>query len=85
MSLATFVALGGSPTHVAEDLASQHRVAVEHNLLYQTVIKGVPDAGMSLQEQMLQLHVPGVSIAVIHNGRIEWTNGYGVACLGGPP
>jgi CubicO group peptidase (beta-lactamase class C family) len=85
MSLGCSFALGESQTDVAKDLARQHRTAVEHNLLYQTTIKGVPDAGMSLREQMTQLHVPGVSIAAIHNGRIEWTNSYGVIRLGGPP
>jgi CubicO group peptidase (beta-lactamase class C family) len=85
MSLGCSFTLGESQTGVAKDLARQHRTAVEHNLLYQTMIKGAPDAGMSLQEQMTQLHVPGVSIAAIHNGRMEWTNSYGVIRLGGPP
>lgn len=34
---------------------------------------------------MAALHVPGVSIAVIHDGKIEWANGYGVVSLGGAP
>jgi CubicO group peptidase (beta-lactamase class C family) len=34
---------------------------------------------------MAAAHVPGVSIAVIHNGVIEWARGFGVARLGGPP
>ncbi len=34
---------------------------------------------------MSRLHVPGVSIAVIHDKRIDWSKGYGVARLGGPP
>jgi len=32
---------------------------------------------------MAQLHVPGVSIAVIHNGSIEWVRGFGVKQIGG--
>jgi CubicO group peptidase (beta-lactamase class C family) len=31
------------------------------------------------------LHVPGVSIAVVHEGKIEWARGFGVARVGGPP
>src|SRR5437868_839827 len=58
--------------------------AVEENLRYLTVIKGRPDPGMSLADQMSRLHVPGVSIAVIHDKRIDWSKGYGVAHLGGP-
>jgi CubicO group peptidase (beta-lactamase class C family) len=34
---------------------------------------------------MADLHVPGVSIAVVHNGAIEWARGYGVKELGGSP
>jgi CubicO group peptidase (beta-lactamase class C family) len=40
---------------------------------------------MSLADQMSRLHVPGVSIAVIHDKRVDWSKGYGVAHLGGPP
>jgi len=28
---------------------------------------------------MDQTHVPGISIAVIHNGKIDWAKGYGMA------
>src|SRR5580658_949266 len=66
--------------------AQMHREqAVEANLRHLAVIKGRPDPGMSLADQMLRLHVPGVSIAVIHDKRIDWSKGYGVARLGGPP
>ena len=34
---------------------------------------------------MAALHVPGVSIAVIHDGKIEWARGFGVTREGGPP
>jgi CubicO group peptidase (beta-lactamase class C family) len=34
---------------------------------------------------MAALHVPGVSIAVIRDGKIEWAKGYGVASVGGAP
>src|SRR5260370_31761901 len=65
--------------------AARHEKAVEENLRYLAVIKGRPDPGMSLADQMLRLHVPGVSLAVIHDKRIDWSKGYGVARLGGPP
>ena len=38
----------------------------------------------TLQQRMAELHVPGLSIAVVHNGRIDWARGYGVAWAGGP-
>ena len=34
---------------------------------------------------MAALHVRGVSIAVIHDGKVEWAKGYGVASIGGAP
>jgi CubicO group peptidase (beta-lactamase class C family) len=33
---------------------------------------------------MAALHVPGVSIAVIHAGQTEWARGFGVTKFGGP-
>jgi CubicO group peptidase (beta-lactamase class C family) len=38
-----------------------------------------------LADRMAALHVPGVSIAVIHDGKIEWARGFGVTRVGGPP
>src|SRR5207253_1074124 len=35
----------------------------------------------SLAERLAYWHVPGVSIAVINDGKIEWAKGYGVADL----
>jgi CubicO group peptidase (beta-lactamase class C family) len=84
MSLLSFLAHSVERSPLAKDSARQHRVDVEHHLLYQTTIKGAPDSGMSLEDQMAQLHVPGVSIAVIHEGHIEWTAAYGVVRLKGP-
>ena len=34
---------------------------------------------------MSRLHVPGVSVAVLHGGTIEWSKGYGVTREGGSP
>jgi CubicO group peptidase (beta-lactamase class C family) len=42
-------------------------------------------ACQKLEDRMAANHVPGVSIAVIHNGAIEWAQGFGVAQLGGGP
>src|ERR1700739_3793978 len=45
--------------------------------------KQVPDRqgldGLTLQEVMAKLHVPGVSIAVIKDFKVQWAKGYGVA------
>jgi len=42
----------------------------------------VPDGVMDTLREMY--HVPGVSIAVIHNGNIDWIKGYGIRKRGNP-
>ncbi len=51
---------------------------VENNLLPPVQTKGDPAANMNIIERMKYYNVPGVSIAVINNGEIEWAKGYGV-------
>jgi CubicO group peptidase (beta-lactamase class C family) len=56
----------------------QKRIAtVERSLIPVIRIKG--RAPNQLAERMQRLHVPGVSVAVINHGEIEWAKGYGLA------
>jgi CubicO group peptidase (beta-lactamase class C family) len=55
---------------------------VENGLLPSVRIRG-QTRPMRLVERMAFHKVPGVSIAVINNGRIEWAKGYGVLEAGG--
>jgi CubicO group peptidase (beta-lactamase class C family) len=55
------------------------------DLLPPTITQGEKPATTKLTDRMAALHVPGVSIAVIHDGKIEWAKGYGVASVGGAP
>ena len=57
---------------------------VEQGLLPANVIAGQPLPVMTLDERMRVFNVPGVSIAVVNGGRIEWAKGYGVARAGDP-
>jgi CubicO group peptidase (beta-lactamase class C family) len=62
----------------------QTRMAnVENGLIASVVNAGSEPAGMSLSDRMQHYQVPGVGIAVINNGRIEWAKGYGVIEAGG--
>src|SRR5277367_6777677 len=61
----------------------QHIEHVKSGLLPDAVWRNHP--GHPLSERMAALHVPGVSIAVIHHGVIEWAQGFGVTRVGGPP
>lgn len=52
---------------------------IEHGLLLPIRIEGEPDLTMQLAERMQYYQIPGVSIAIINNGEIEWARGYGVS------
>src|SRR6185295_13331210 len=50
---------------------------IENELLPATVLKGEPPAHMKLADRMQFYRTPGVSIAVINGGKLEWSRGYG--------
>ena len=50
----------------------------ESKLCSPVMIQGAEQVFHSLAEQMEWYKVPGVSIAVINNGKIEWAKGYGI-------
>ncbi|HLN02385.1 MAG TPA: serine hydrolase [Bryobacteraceae bacterium] len=72
------------PAASARD-AQAHIEKVKACLPEPIAIKNDPHACRTLAERMAELHVPGVSIAVVHNGVIEWAQGFGVQRVGGPP
>src|SRR5271170_4449577 len=49
---------------------------VETGLINPVYLEG--DSTWTIEERMKHYHVPGVSIAVINNGKIEWAKSYGV-------
>jgi CubicO group peptidase (beta-lactamase class C family) len=57
---------------------------IQQAILPAVVTNGEAPATTTLADRMAALHVPGVSIAVIHEGKIEWARGFGVASVGGP-
>jgi CubicO group peptidase (beta-lactamase class C family) len=58
----------------------EHRIKrVEQGLLPPILIKG--SRGWSLQERMKHYKIPGVSIAIIKDFKVEWARGYGVKDL----
>ncbi len=66
-----FGAFPGPTTEVASRIA-----AVENGLRSPVPVKGEP--GMNILDRMKFYNVPGVSVAVISNYRIDWAKGYGV-------
>jgi CubicO group peptidase (beta-lactamase class C family) len=70
----------------ADSPAVERRIqGVVGGLLPAVSIKGQPPLKRTLADEMKALHVPGVSIAVIHGGKIEWARGFGVTREGGAP
>jgi CubicO group peptidase (beta-lactamase class C family) len=74
--------VGNSPPPSWLDI-SERIARVESGLLPPVLIQGGPPAAMTLAERMSHYNIPGVSIAVINNGEIEWARGYGVRENGG--
>jgi CubicO group peptidase (beta-lactamase class C family) len=70
---------------VATQLSMPEAGAVEHieNGLLTTVVIKRRVAPMKLVERMAYYGVPGMSIAVINNGQLAWTKGYGLLEAGG--
>ncbi|NIJ31091.1 CubicO group peptidase (beta-lactamase class C family) [Sphingomonas insulae] len=56
---------------------------VEQGLTSAVVLAGTPAPRRTIEAEMRRLHVPGVSVAVLHGGAIEWSKGYGVTRAGG--
>jgi CubicO group peptidase (beta-lactamase class C family) len=63
----------------------QHIQHVTSGLVDPVIIKGDQHATHTLAARMKELNVPGVSIAVIHNGKLEWARGFGLRSIGGQP
>lgn len=83
--LAAFLCLiccGPSDQELAEQAAAaalkERILRVESGLLPAVVAKDEPAEGYSITERMEHHNVPGVSVAVIFDGKIEWAKGYGV-------
>jgi len=53
--------------------------AIENGIKSTIWVKGEADPSTSIVERMGQSNVPGLSVAVIHNGKIDWAKGYGIA------
>ena len=66
----------------SESRARMHRV--ETQLIPSAPADGKPLKAVLLLKRMAELHVPGISVAVVHDGKIDWTKGYGMAWAGGP-
>lgn len=80
--IAMLAAAGAHADDSADDSAAIARI--ESGLRPEVALADVPVAPLALIDEMKRLNVPGVSVAVIKDGKVAWTRGYGVAWTGGP-
>ena len=62
---------------------ARHIANIERGLLPTRSLAASAPGAVTLAEEMRRLHVPGVSVAVIHDGKIAWAKGYGMTQAGG--
>ena len=67
-----------------DDSTSSKISAVEQGLTSAVVLAGAPAQHRTIDAEMHRLNVPGVSVAVLHDGALHWAKGYGVTRAGGP-
>ncbi|MEO1049676.1 MAG: serine hydrolase [Bacteroidota bacterium] len=67
-----------SKTEKAKDLLAERIARIENGLRPNLQIQG-DSIYYNIEERMRELGIPGVSIAILNNGAIEWAKGYGMA------
>lgn len=69
-----------SPASDQDQILLSERIArIENGLQPNLQIQGDSLPYFNIEERMQELGIPGVSIAMINNGEIEWAKGYGMA------
>jgi CubicO group peptidase (beta-lactamase class C family) len=76
--------LYGNASSAADDGTVRAARQLEEDVLPPVFVTGETHQKRTLADQMAALKVPGLSVAVIHNGRIDWARGYGIIKDGGP-
>src|ERR1700687_4721282 len=84
VAIAFAVALAVVSAQAPADVEQRIR-HIQEAILPPILTQGEPPVTTKLADRMAALHVPGVSIAVIHDGKIEWAKGYGVVSVGSAP
>jgi CubicO group peptidase (beta-lactamase class C family) len=85
VSLAAFAvflacpALGATPADVEQRIRQ-----FQQGLAPPVLIAGETPVLKPLADRMQELKIPGLSVAVIHQGRIDWARGFGNTHIGGP-
>ncbi|RIW14050.1 class A beta-lactamase-related serine hydrolase [Algoriphagus lacus] len=62
-----------------QEILAERISRIENGLQPNLQIEGDSVPQFNIEDRMRELGIPGVSIAVLHNGKIEWAKGYGTA------
>lgn len=82
--VAYMVALLPIPATAQQAASTPSKIAVvEQGLTSAVLLAGTPAPRRTIGAEMRRLNVPGVSVAVLHGGSIDWSKGYGVTRAGG--
>ncbi|WKK66513.1 serine hydrolase [Lutimonas zeaxanthinifaciens] len=78
--LVLFLLINCSPkSKVEEELLNERIQRIENGLQPDLQIQGDTIPVYNLEERLKELGIPGLSIAVLNNGEVEWARGYGMA------
>jgi CubicO group peptidase (beta-lactamase class C family) len=83
LAISQALAHGQNRKATSKTAVQEHIEAVESCLPPPVIVKGEPRSCTNLLKRMVELHVAGASIAVVHHGTLEWAKGYGVRQIGG--
>jgi len=83
VAILSTISLGALTAQAPAEIEQRIR-HIQEAILPAVLIKGELPVSSKLTDRMAALHVPGVSIPVIHDGKIEWERGFGVTRVGGP-
>lgn len=79
-TLLLFFSCRNDPANKEKNTQENPKIAlVEQNLLPDRILENDTIVAYSLESAMKESKVPGVSIAVVHNGKLDWAKGYGFA------
>jgi CubicO group peptidase (beta-lactamase class C family) len=88
-SAAIFIALAASllaaQVTTGPSALEQRILRIQDGLFPAVIVEGRPAQTNKLIDRMATLRIPGVSVAVIHEGKVEWARGFGVTKIDGPP
>jgi CubicO group peptidase (beta-lactamase class C family) len=77
--IAAVAALASAAVLASQNTLEQRIRRIEHGLVPPVVLTGRPIKTSKLEDRMRELKIPAVSVAVFHEGRLDWLRAWGMA------